>query len=47
LGMTSLGSSAAVAQTVFDETRQALLEAGAARSLTQACTPGPGRASGQ
>ena len=35
LGMTSLGSSAAMAQTVFDETRQALLEAGAARSLVQ------------
>lgn len=33
--MTSLGSSAAMAQRVFDETRQALLEAGAARSLPQ------------
>ena len=32
LGMTSLGSSAAMARSVFDETRQALLEAGAARS---------------
>ena len=33
LGMTSLGSSAAMARTVFDETRQVLLEAGAERAM--------------